>query len=454
MATLGRALQPAQDGCWRLQADALLVLVGVCITESDSARLAAMPMMPDVARIVCRAHRPPEWTPNVADAALAILTAVVGCSATAEAARTELTAQALLRFLRGPQAALVSRTPDLKALVARTPALNALVHACKWPTAASAARIRDLAAYAVDTLTNDTLAAEEREALLLALVGFFDRHDTRPLVAEYPRLAGVAERALAVFDGSPTTRQHAVRLLSDVAEHDDEAQAALVAATGFVERHGHAILDAAEHEPVTARRFLSIVGNLEVSGVAYTRAAVTWQLLARVIALASTPGAGHGGLHDEARLVVRQIADVKTADDAGSRDTVFWSGAAKATAATGSAGGTAADLAALDTCMAGDAGAGAGARAGTIANGTRSSGLVSDAARTLDSAVDRLNRKADPSAATAETCVVCMDAPRQHVMVPCGHLCACASCASAMVRRRSCPMCRATVTNSMRVFVC
>lgn len=51
--------------------------------------------------------------------------------------------------------------------------------------------------------------------------------------------------------------------------------------------------------------------------------------------------------------------------------------------------------------------------------------------------------------APANDCVVCMDAPVSHVVVPCGHMCLCGRCSAAVDQ---CPVCRATVQSMMRVY--
>lgn len=46
-------------------------------------------------------------------------------------------------------------------------------------------------------------------------------------------------------------------------------------------------------------------------------------------------------------------------------------------------------------------------------------------------------------------CVVCMAKPPSHVIIPCGHLCLCMACSVAL---EQCPICRARVQATMRVF--
>lgn len=53
----------------------------------------------------------------------------------------------------------------------------------------------------------------------------------------------------------------------------------------------------------------------------------------------------------------------------------------------------------------------------------------------------------------ATTCIVCMDAPRTHIFVPCGHHCACEGCGNAIMERaKTCPLCRDAVVMLMPVF--
>jgi hypothetical protein len=47
-------------------------------------------------------------------------------------------------------------------------------------------------------------------------------------------------------------------------------------------------------------------------------------------------------------------------------------------------------------------------------------------------------------------CVICMDDKATHTMVPCGHFCACATCATRL--NGKCPMCNAHVDMVMRVY--
>jgi hypothetical protein len=72
-----------------------------------------------------------------------------------------------------------------------------------------------------------------------------------------------------------------------------------------------------------------------------------------------------------------------------------------------------------------------------------------------------LARLGVPPAATAhhpdaeETmCVVCFDAPKDHIIVPCGHQCVCEACAEQLTKTRTplCPVCREPIRETMKVF--
>jgi hypothetical protein len=51
-------------------------------------------------------------------------------------------------------------------------------------------------------------------------------------------------------------------------------------------------------------------------------------------------------------------------------------------------------------------------------------------------------------------CVVCFDAPKEYAIVPCGHMCVCASCADQLTKTRTpmCPVCRGPIRETMKVF--
>jgi hypothetical protein len=47
-------------------------------------------------------------------------------------------------------------------------------------------------------------------------------------------------------------------------------------------------------------------------------------------------------------------------------------------------------------------------------------------------------------------CVVCMDAPKDRIVLPCGHICACGACAQLLGTR--CPVCRGPIEHITQVF--
>ena len=52
-------------------------------------------------------------------------------------------------------------------------------------------------------------------------------------------------------------------------------------------------------------------------------------------------------------------------------------------------------------------------------------------------------------------CVLCLDAPKDHIIIPCGHQCVCEACAEKLKEARSplCPFCRAPINSTHKVFV-
>jgi hypothetical protein len=51
-------------------------------------------------------------------------------------------------------------------------------------------------------------------------------------------------------------------------------------------------------------------------------------------------------------------------------------------------------------------------------------------------------------------CVVCMDAPKTHAIVPCGHVCVCEECGERLlaVQPVVCPMCREHAAMVMKLY--
>jgi hypothetical protein len=62
---------------------------------------------------------------------------------------------------------------------------------------------------------------------------------------------------------------------------------------------------------------------------------------------------------------------------------------------------------------------------------------------------------AAPNPGAEETmCVVCFDAPKDHLVLPCKHLCVCEACAQQLTKTRTpmCPVCRGPIIQTMKVF--
>lgn len=49
-----------------------------------------------------------------------------------------------------------------------------------------------------------------------------------------------------------------------------------------------------------------------------------------------------------------------------------------------------------------------------------------------------------------KTCKICLNAEVGVVFQPCGHLCCCVQCASAL---KKCPICRKQISGSVRTFI-
>jgi hypothetical protein len=50
--------------------------------------------------------------------------------------------------------------------------------------------------------------------------------------------------------------------------------------------------------------------------------------------------------------------------------------------------------------------------------------------------------------------VVYFDAPKDHLVLPCKHLCVCEACAEQLTKTRTpmCPVCRGPIRETMKVF--
>ena len=58
----------------------------------------------------------------------------------------------------------------------------------------------------------------------------------------------------------------------------------------------------------------------------------------------------------------------------------------------------------------------------------------------------------DESAAQEE-CVICLERPKSHVIIPCGHRCCCEICSAMLLsQRKRCPMCQGPCESILRVW--
>ena len=65
---------------------------------------------------------------------------------------------------------------------------------------------------------------------------------------------------------------------------------------------------------------------------------------------------------------------------------------------------------------------------------------------------NELDKKPSAEEESSNECVVCLDAPKTHILVPCFHKCLCEECAEQIGVGGQCPVCRAVVTCISRVF--
>jgi hypothetical protein len=66
------------------------------------------------------------------------------------------------------------------------------------------------------------------------------------------------------------------------------------------------------------------------------------------------------------------------------------------------------------------------------------------------------NSVAPPSPHPEESmCVMCLDAPMDHIIIPCGHQCVCGACAEALKREAhpACPLCREPIVITTKVYL-
>jgi hypothetical protein len=62
---------------------------------------------------------------------------------------------------------------------------------------------------------------------------------------------------------------------------------------------------------------------------------------------------------------------------------------------------------------------------------------------------------AAPQDAEETLCVLCMDAPKDHIIAPCGHQCVCEACAEMLknAKHALCPFCRTPIGATFKVFL-
>jgi hypothetical protein len=51
--------------------------------------------------------------------------------------------------------------------------------------------------------------------------------------------------------------------------------------------------------------------------------------------------------------------------------------------------------------------------------------------------------------------VLCLDAPKDHIIAPCGHQCVCRPCAEKLkeANHALCPFCRTPISSTFKVFI-
>lgn len=63
------------------------------------------------------------------------------------------------------------------------------------------------------------------------------------------------------------------------------------------------------------------------------------------------------------------------------------------------------------------------------------------------------HNKSNSSEDYSKLCIVCLDGVRDHILIPCGHICVCKNCMSLYNRPgATCPMCRQNVENVIKTF--
>ena len=80
--------------------------------------------------------------------------------------------------------------------------------------------------------------------------------------------------------------------------------------------------------------------------------------------------------------------------------------------------------------------------------------VYADCERVVTAAITPAQPVAQPVAQpAAQRCAICLEAPADHLVTPCGHCCGCEACLTqVMSTSRKCPICRATIGAVQRVF--
>jgi hypothetical protein len=85
---------------------------------------------------------------------------------------------------------------------------------------------------------------------------------------------------------------------------------------------------------------------------------------------------------------------------------------------------------------------------------TGSSRRLSSSRKTTGLSPQDMTEKHVSSEQDVTLCIVCEDAKKVVVLLPCKHVCLCKMCASACLFKtlHECPMCRETINDSMEVY--
>ena len=66
---------------------------------------------------------------------------------------------------------------------------------------------------------------------------------------------------------------------------------------------------------------------------------------------------------------------------------------------------------------------------------------------------DEENAKIQAADKQVGSCVICFEAPRTHIFIPCGHMCGCKLCCKkVMSNNKKCPICNKTAMMTTELF--